>query len=577
MKTKLLYIILVFTSVIQAQSFQWIKSGGSAELLGTNNYEQVYSIATDSEKNVYVLSKVGMSNLNVDGHPKTNYDNPSYAPTDIVLASFACDGSYRWSKVIGGEGGEDINSVQVDSQDNVYVAGKIGTCHNGSISQPYPGRIENDYTFNNTLGSCDRIFLARFDKYGNFQYIKRPQLPTTSTNSTTYTASFNFQIQNDILHWFVWLPPGIYADGSFTNSNTETHTPYVLKYNLDGSFIEATQLGAIQGIFSLAVSYYRNPYNGFYYMTYVRTQSSGTFSINNEPIINAAALICYDNNGQYLWKRENTLQMAGSLKFYSLDFDSQNNIYIGGKIASSSLDSFMGFTASFSSPAFVMKLDPSADNLLWASHHSSVNSAGYGALVYNGNEVAFTGWCAGINFTWGSQSINVTAPNQGQDVLLARFDSATGDCLSLNRIVSSIGSTDRGAALAVDASGDYLVGGGFGATIFDANNNSLTNPGGAFDFFIAKFATEPCSELSTVDYEMGSLKIYPNPVVSQLTVAVTENANYSLFNSIGQLIRTGKVSQTDNSIDLQELSKGIYLLKITTANGSVQTTKVIKE
>lgn len=121
MKTKLLYITLVFTSLIQAQSFQWIKSGGSAELLGTNNYEQVYSIATDSEKNVYVLSKVVMSNLNVYGHPKTNYENPSYTPTDIVLASFACDGSYRWSKIIGGQGNDGINSVQVDSQDNIYV------------------------------------------------------------------------------------------------------------------------------------------------------------------------------------------------------------------------------------------------------------------------------------------------------------------------------------------------------------------------------------------------------------------------------------------------------------------------
>ena len=304
MKTKLLYSTLVFTSLIQAQSFQWIKSGGSAELLGTNNYEQVYSIATDSEKNVYVLSKVGMSNLNVDGHPKTNYDNPSYTPTDIVLASFACDGSYRWSKVIGGEAGEDINSVQVDSQDNVYVAGKMGTCNNGSISQPYPSKIENDYTFVNAPDACNRIFLAKFDKYGNFQYIKRPQLSTTSSNAITYTGSFNFQIQNDILYWFVWLPPGIYAEGGFTNTNTETHTPYVLKYNLDGSFIEATQLGTIQGIFSLAASYYRNPYNGFYYMTYVRTQSSATFSINNEPIITAAALICYNNNGSIYGKEK---------------------------------------------------------------------------------------------------------------------------------------------------------------------------------------------------------------------------------------------------------------------------------
>ena len=545
MKIKLLYIALVFTSLIQAQSFQWIKSGGSAELLGTNNYEQVYSIATDSEKNVYVLSKVGMSNLNVDGHPKTNHDNPSYTPTDIVLASFACDGSYRWSKVIGGAGGEVINSVQVDSQDNVYVAGRITSCHNGTALYPYPAKIDNDYTFSNTLSACSYLFLAKFNSNGVLQYVKRPE-PNLS-NSPSF-ASYGFQLQNDILYWFVWLKPGVYENGDLINNSTATETPYVFKYNVDGSFIGATQLGTVQYYGDVTgTRYYRNSYNGFYYMTYVRTQSSGTFSINNEPIINAAALICYDYNGQYLWKRENTNSDPGYMRFFGLDFDPQNNIYISGMMVGSNLNSFIDFSISIvNTPAFIMKVDANANNLLWGTNHATVGSGSNGAIAYNGTEIAYTGWCAGTNFTWGSQSINVTAPNQGQDVLLARFDSTTGDCLSLNRIVSSIGSTDRGAALAVDASGDYLVGGGFGATIFDANNNSLTNLGGDFDFFIAKFAIEPCSELSTVDYEMGSLKVYPNPVVSQLTIAVAENANYALFNSIGQLIRTGKVSQSDN-------------------------------
>ena len=68
-----------------AQSFQWIKDGGSAENLGSNDYEQVYSIATDSQKNVYVLSKVGMSSLNIDGNPKANYDDSGSPSNDIVL------------------------------------------------------------------------------------------------------------------------------------------------------------------------------------------------------------------------------------------------------------------------------------------------------------------------------------------------------------------------------------------------------------------------------------------------------------------------------------------------------------
>ncbi|RBA26870.1 T9SS type A sorting domain-containing protein [Flavobacterium tibetense] len=581
MKKTILYYLLPYVFYLMpflgcAQSFQWIKDGGSAENLGSNDYEQVYSIATDSQKNVYVLSKVGMSNLNVDGNPKTNYDNPSSFPTDIVLASFSCDGTYRWSKIIGGSGTENISSVQVDSQDNVYVAGRIASCDNGSVSQPYPGRIENDYTFSNASNACSLIFLAKFDINGVFQYIKRPQLPTTSSNAITYTASFNFQIQDDILYWFVWLPPGTYADGAFTNSTSETHAPYVLKYNLDGSFIEATQLGNIQGIFSIIVNYYRNPNNGFYYMTFAKT-SSTTFTINGQPVVNAAALVCYDNNGNLLWKRENTQAMAGSLVIYSLDFDPQNNIYIGGKIAGAAIDSFMGFTASFSSPAFVMKLDATADNLLWASHHSTVATSGYGALVYNGNEIAFTGWCAGTNFTWGTQSIYVTATNEGQDVLLARFDSTTGSCLSLHNITSTVGSTDRGTAITVDASGDYLVGGGFAALIYDTNGNSVTNEGGTTDFFIAKFATEPCSPLSNETFETNTIKVYPNPARNVLTVAINENANYELYTITGQLVKQGKLTTIDNTIAVQDLSKGYYLLRIGNENGNWQSIKVLKE
>ena len=102
MKKNISYILLLASFSAFSQSFQWIKRGGSNENVGTNLYESVYSIATDSERNYYTLSYVGMSDLDVDNNPKNNYDNPGYSPTDVVLASFACDGTYRWSKVFGG-------------------------------------------------------------------------------------------------------------------------------------------------------------------------------------------------------------------------------------------------------------------------------------------------------------------------------------------------------------------------------------------------------------------------------------------------------------------------------------------
>src|SRR5574343_613934 len=174
----------------------------------------------------------------------------------IVFSIFSCGGTYRWSKVIGGIGDEYINSVVVDSQDKVYIAGTVGGCHPypRTPSQPYSSRIDSDYFFNNSSSSCSLIFFAKFNKNGVLQYVKRPQLPNNLP--LIYTRSWNFEMQNDFIYWYVWLPAGTYADGGFTNNNTSSpYTPYGLKYNIDGTFVSTSQLGTLQTYSSFTINY----------------------------------------------------------------------------------------------------------------------------------------------------------------------------------------------------------------------------------------------------------------------------------------------------------------------------------
>lgn len=521
-----------------------------------------------------------MSGLDVDGNPKNNYDNPGFGPKDLVLASFACDGTYRWSKVFGGSGGEIINSVVVDSQDNVYVGGSMTSCHPypGTPSEPYPSQIDTEYFFSNSSSACTLLFFAKFNKNGVLQFVKRPQLPTTISNAYS-SLSFNFQIQNDVIYWYLWLPPGSYADGAFTNSNSDLYTPYVLKYNLDGTFISATQLGTIQTNSSYDIKYYRNPHNGHYYTTITKSSSGTTISINGQPIVKSAALLCYDNNGTFLWKRENTGNFAGTLRFSGLDFDSLNNIYIGGKLTGLNLDSFLGFSHNLpASPAFVMKTNPTATTSLWASNHNAVDALG-GAILYNNTELVYTGMCAGTGsiFTWGTQSIPAPGANQGYDVLLARFNSTTGACMNLNKINSNTPSTDFGAAIVKDASGDYVIGGAFGGTLYDVNNNTVVNEGGDSDFFITKFSTQACLPLSSESFEKSKTNIYPNPVQNAFTVPVKENTNYQLYTITGVLVKEGSVNTIENIISISNLPAGCYLLQLQLENGKRESVKVIKE
>ncbi|MDV7401412.1 T9SS type A sorting domain-containing protein, partial [Arthrospira platensis SPKY1] len=88
------------------------------------------------------------------------------------------------------------------------------------------------------------------------------------------------------------------------------------------------------------------------------------------------------------------------------------------------------------------------------------------------------------------------------------------------------------------------------------------NEGGHTDFFIAKFASEPCTPLSQESFETNSIKVYPNPAKHTLTVEVYESVNYELYTITGQLVKQGKLTILDNTIALQELPKGYYLLRI---------------
>lgn len=59
----------------------------------------------------------------------------------------------------------------------------------------------------------------------------------------------------------------------------------------------------------------------------------------------------------------------------------------------------------------------------------------------------------------------------------------------------------------------------------------------------------------------ASLSIYPNPASNQLNITVSEaliGENYSLYNSVGQLVLTNKIQSTQTTLDISNLAQGTY-------------------
>lgn len=71
-----------------------------------------------------------------------------------------------------------------------------------------------------------------------------------------------------------------------------------------------------------------------------------------------------------------------------------------------------------------------------------------------------------------------------------------------------------------------------------------------------------------------TLTVYPNPAQNEIHV-LSESApeDISVFNVQGQLVKTFK--SDESTLDVRELTEGVYFFRIKTKEGNVQTKKVV--
>jgi hypothetical protein len=576
---KLLLLTLIISNITFSQTFQWGKRGGGNNSITTGGLtvraEEAIKVVTDANNNIYTISRVTSTGLDVDGNTRPFYDSGS--EFDFVVSSFACDGSYRWSKTLGGFGFEQM-FMETDGQGNVYVGGRFANC----VNTTYLSQIEGDVVISQNPQDCRVLFLVKFDTNGVMQWFKRPQSAgITASQGLGQTANLGLQVDNlGNSYWLIAVPPGSYENGAFISTET-TSKFYVFKYDATGNFVSATLMDFnFSGAFIYNLRFYRNPQTGQYYFTSNKTNSgSATATLGTTTVAGSFFIASYDTNGQKLWHQEDAAGTTGSnFESYDLAVDNSNNIYFAGKILGNNVITFMGFSVPGIAEltTYIIKLNPNGTSLLWSTYPQNINGT-YNScgLAVNGSEIGYTGMCFGSSYTWGTQTIFASNTNQGTEVLFGRFNTATGDCLGLVKIPGDNGYNDSGSALAVDSSGDYIIGGGFGH-LLTVNGTTLINEGTQTDFFIAKYATSTCS-LGTNDFDKEQgLHFYPNPVNDILTVEVKAEANYTLYNLQGSIIKQGKLSPSNNTIDCNVLDSGCYMLQVTDNNNQKQTVKVIK-
>ncbi len=102
-------------------------------------------------------------------------------------------------------------------------------------------------------------------------------------------------------------------------------------------------------------------------------------------------------------------------------------------------------------------------------------------------------------------------------------------------------------------------------------NGNLRRPG-----ILVSATCDDCAWVGVSEADQKNITVRPNPTTDNFTVTLAENtpANVQLFNIVGQMVYNQKTTEESLTVNVNNLTSGIYMLKVT-QNGKTYTSKVV--
>lgn len=470
-------ILLLITMTVQAQpEWQWGKRGGSS---GSIN-EEVIDMATDQNGNVYVLAvNAKESPANVDGHM-------GIGPGDQVsVASWNCEGNFRWMKTFGGDLNVLARGIGVDTLGGVYITGVLNS-QIGPFDNPTYFDTDTVLPF-----TRKKMYLIKYDTLGNYQWLKMPE-PDTIIEPRIDPLDMDVAPNGEI-YLYSLLRPGSLDNGAFIVPDTGM---YVWKTNKEGVFQSLTKLDITvsgtpshaYGYGNLANSYFKRDHqSGKYYLS-GRRGPYGTFIIGSTEITDDIYIASFNSTGSSSWVKVKDTSFETTYIRYKPQVNG-SNVFIGG--AGSPGNHFAGYTLvneiGPSGVPFIITLDTNG-NFLWGTNGYGDNGIIANPISITNNTIAIGGNYGGL-ITW--QGVNKQSPMGMNYIFLARFNATTGDILGLDSLRTN-SLVNNATAMTADKNGNLYLGGRFQSALFVADD-TLFKTGGSYDWFVAKFGTANCN------------------------------------------------------------------------------------
>lgn len=476
LKSILPFLFLLISLCSSAQQAQWnwgVRAGAGSN--GPNIYpvETVWDMATDKNGNVYYLGRVKADLASLSG---LSGMVSLYGYDDILLASYDCEGNYRWHKIIGTpdtDGSDYFNGLGTDTLGGVYLT---------TFVSPYQiVKFDNDTLLPAT--NKKRTFLAKYDTSGTLKWLRMPEPDTIGMYTNTGFYDIYIEPNGDIHALAATL------GGTLSGSSTALAPGnYVLKYNKDGQLLGNVKLDYYSSMDPsnyafCAFRMVRDPRNNNYYLSGQYQDYQGPFNVNGIVPNGSALVMAFKGQGQYLWHKSNTKFYLGF--FGRPQLDGLGNItLIGALIQGDAFGTYSTPSSQIHEYPFLVQLD-STGSVNWLTPStSSMGALRYLGIRKIGNEI-ITGGSTQGSFAWQGQSI---VNYNGIRMQLFRFNLSTGsyiDTLKSFEVLSGFGNNNFMTAMTSDRNSNIYIGGNFTDAI-KVNNNTIYSNGGQTDIFVAR-------------------------------------------------------------------------------------------
>ena len=569
--------LLAYLSPLNAQTWQWGKRLGSTYLTGTQSDNEIISdITTDNAGNIYVAGLVRTSQtISADTH--TVPSSFSSFANNIQLSSYRCDGSLRWSKIIGTTNGAYSKSVQTDTMGGVYLLAAI------FMQDGLTGYVGDEPAITGTNRS---LFIMRFDSSGTLDWMASPQSDTISfSNAFNKTVPIDMHVSpSGEVSVMSLISPGANIGGQLLTSQPDV---YMMRYSLEGAFLNAFKMPILchnYSTYRFSMHMTRSNNGNYIVSAYSYYTDVDSMVVAQSPIEHSF-IASFTSDIQLNWLHEFGIRPELDNLFYNPLFtgrpvcDANNNVFASGTCSHS--DTLAGhafqnsITQNISSMPFLVKFNPSG-SLIWTQNASVEYPAVAWGIALHADTIAVSGVYSGT-VRWENSNLKLQQiANEGRDAFISVFNANTGTLLKLDSLSGLSGFDEDSRYLTCDPNGSFYLGGNFGTYLTVANDG--LQAAGDNDYYIAKYGSDNCvivppNGLETPDN--SSINIFPNPSSGSIEIQLLQHAEQlDVFDMNGRLVQQIAVnSSLKYQVNLPY--PGVYLIRINTGK-SILNKRVVR-